>query len=149
MKLPGFIVKVSSDTVTRFLAAIMFLVWTACYVRCAAEISGKGEVKVDACCKHEQPVNGSESAPCGICDAIVSGGLLLSQPLFLVALMASLVAVITLAFPALMLGWLRRLALTRSKSPQRMSDPPWREPRLWEFLARTACPVRGPSMTFA
>ena len=28
-------------------------------------------------------------------------------------------------------------------------DPPWRHPRLWEFLVRTACPVRGPALRMA
>jgi len=126
----------------------MFLVWTACYVRCAAEISGAGEeVKVDACCKHEQPASDGapdESAPCGICDAIVSGGLLLSQPFVFAALLLSVMVVAVLAFPPLQLGLLRLLAL--AKSPQRQIDPPWRGPGLWEFLVRTACPVRGPAL---
>ena len=134
----------------RFLAAILFLVWTACYVRCAAEISGSGEeVKVDACCKHAQPVNGGaplESAPCGICDAIVSGGLLLCQPFVFAELLLLVIAVVVLALPALRLGWLRLVALARVKSPRRQTDPPWREPGLWEFLVRTACPVRGPTL---
>ncbi len=138
---------------TRFLAAIMFLVWTACYVRCAAEISGAGEeVKVDACCKHEQPVNGGmpeQSAPCGICDAIASGGLLLSQPFVFAALLLSVIAVLVLALPALRLGWLRLMVLAKAKSPQRQTDPPWRGLGLWEFLVRTACPVRGPALMLA
>ena len=131
----------------------MFLVWTACYVRCAAEISGSGEeVKVEACCKHEQPMNGSapeENTPYGICDAIVSGGLLLSQPFVLAALLLSVIAMVVLALPALRIAWLRLMALARAKSPRRQMDPPWREPGLWEFLVRTACPVRGPAMTLA
>lgn len=142
-----------SQFVNRFLAAIMFLVWTACYVRCAAEISGSGEeVKVDACCKHEQPVNGDapeESTPCGICDAIASGGLLSSQPFMFAALLLSVIAVVVLALPALRIGWLRLMVLAREKSPRRQTDPPWREPRLWEFLVRTACPVRGPTLMLA
>lgn len=147
--------KRASRVVIRFLAAIVFLVWTACYVRCATEISGLGkEVAVDACCQHEQPETArdcapEQSVPCGICDAIVSGGLVLSQPFVMVALILSVLAVVVFALSSFRLRWLRLLDLARSQFRQCAADPPWREPRLWEFLVRTACPVRGPSLALA
>lgn len=133
--------------VIRLLAALMFLAWTACYARCAAELAGGGATPVDACCQHEPPpASGSsgEEMPCGICDAIVSGGLIIAQPLLLAALVLVGLAA-ALAFPSRVLLWLKLMTMARSSLPRRVADPPWRGPRLWEYLARTACPVRGPS----
>ena len=131
----------------RFLAAIILVVWTACYVRCVEAIGDSAPREdVTACCKHEQPAeSGSpeKDNSCTICDAILSGGLLLSQPLLMAAVFWVVVSV--LAMSAVFAAW-RKLGAKEAAFFHRIPDPPWRLSKLWELLVRTACPVRGPSL---
>lgn len=135
--------------VNRLFAAITLAVWSACYVSCAA---GKGNASptqdTAACCKHEQPAgtgSSEEDIPCNICDAILYGGLILSQPLVMAAVLWAFVLV-TMAMPA---AWRHLAEEAESRFLHRIPDPPWRLSRLWEFLVRTGCPVRGPSLVLA
>jgi hypothetical protein len=140
----------------RLVAALLLLIWTACYARCGAELFGfqtgsDAVAQVDDCCHHEQaPTSGSSSdgMPCGICDAIASGGLLMNQPLSLLAMLFTVCVGLLAGVPGLRMvlqATLRRACNAVCDIP----DPPDRAPRFSEFLARTACPVRGPTWALA
>lgn len=137
---------------TRFFAAILFCVWTVCYAHCAAAALGGGETAVDTCCQHEQPVGGespAEEAPCGICDAILSGGLLLVKEVFTALVLLLTGLMLAVIHPVLLRAWRVIWRASAAIWRRRSADPPWRAPRLGEFLARTACPVRGPDVAAA
>lgn len=144
----------------RLVAALLLLVWTACYARCGVELFGVQPMapaadQVDDCCKHDRvqtPSPESDSSgstlPCDICAAIASGGLLLSQPLSLITLLLAVCIALVVGVPGLG-AWLQAALRLASAAPCHFPDPPGRAPRFAEFLARTTCPVRGPAIAVA
>ncbi len=133
----------------RVLALLLLVVWTAGYARCAAELAGAKAPSM--CCTHEEA--GHEHAPldqhttCGMCKMIAAGSLLSASALML-ASFVGLVVVLGLVAAVLWLGAGRLAVVLRL---DRLRMPPLRglAPRLAEFLARTACPVRGPTLLTA
>lgn len=135
---------------SRLLALVLLIAWTACYARCSAELVGAKEAF--ACCTHQmttqqhQPLD--EHTNCGICKVIASGSLSTTSSSLLVT-----AALVLLAFAGVTAFlWLSvfQVHARRSGSITRGFRHPNRtKPRLSEFLASTAYPVRGPAFLMA
>lgn len=124
----------------------MLLVWTTAYARCSAELHGWAEGAA-ACCQHDQPAD--QHTPldghtnCGLCKMLVTGGM---QAGAFVLFLCMLLFAVVLPAALNLLGFLRQLLASRLFVPRwRLLPSQHRKPRLAEFLASTACPVRGPA----
>ncbi len=140
------VIQPMARMVLKLLAALMLLAWTTCYARCSAELYGVGEGTM-ACCQHDQgdghhsPLD--EHTTCGMCQMLATGGVQLAAALLLLFL--ALLPVV----PGL-LTFVWKLVLRRQFIPRWRQRPFQRpRPRLAEFLASTACPVRGPAWQMA
>lgn len=140
----------------RFLSAIVLLLWSACFFHCSAEQMGlldcatcqpecvSQDCDADGC--PDQDGDDSER-PCGVCHFLVTGG-------------APIITPITTDCPsekehqsafgdffslAAIAEWQRGPLVISSASPESSVTDAAPYVRLYEFLARRALPVRGPT----
>lgn len=129
----------------RSVAAIVLLLWAVCYGRCLAEQYGElNQQTVTHCCGKETkdaplktPLSTDE-----VCEFIQSGGALLMQPVILDAPFLFQLIIDDFHFLTL------QAILAEAEAEQSVvlnTDSP-RPVRLWEWMASTAQPVRGPSL---
>ena len=132
----------------RSVAAIVLLLWAVCYGRCLAEQYGEiNQQPLTHCCGKEtkdapfqDPLSTDQ-----VCEFIQSGGVLLAQPVILDApLLLQLVAD---DFHFLTLQAI--LAEAEAEQVIVLNNDPPRPIRLWEWMASTAQPVRGPSLSLS
>ena len=135
----------------RIFTVLIFIFWTACYARCVAEQVGLLQDDVLACCQKDaaqgQNQHPSDTKPCGVCDAITLGTLTVSVPFVFACLMLSAMAVlVTLTWN---IGrWMFSQRVPGAGIFSDYGGPPVTL-SLWEYLVRTALPVRGPDMILA
>ena len=123
----------------------MLLLWAVCYGRCLAEQYGElNQQTVTHCCGKETkdaPFQNPLSTD-DVCEFIQSGGALLMQPVILDAPFLFQLIIDDFHFLAL------QAILAEAEAEQSVvlnTDSP-RPVRLWEWMASTAQPVRGPSL---
>ena len=134
----------------RTLSAIVLLFWAVCYGRCLAQQYGSAEptgqeqqLCAQSCCqleKTELPAP-APPAPCGLCDFIKSGGALPGNS-------AVLDVPVFFWFPTPESDWLtasRVLKIEPTKEVQSTDCGHLHVPRMCEWMASTAAPVRGPN----
>jgi hypothetical protein len=135
--------------VRRLVSALVLLLWTACYGHCLAEQHGLIPKESRHCCAEETcPFDANGSAPvdksgdnsCGLCDYFEAGVLSMIQPLHVEAAVFEIIA--TLEWT--MGGEIPFLTALVNEPPAYTDTGPERSLRLWEYLVRTALPVRGP-----
>lgn len=129
----------------RSVAAIVLLLWAVCYGRCLAEQYGElNQQTVTHCCGKETkdaPFQNPLSTD-DVCEFIQSGGALLMQPVILDAPFLFQLIIDDFHFLTL------QAILAEAEAEQSVvlnTDSP-RPVRLWEWMASTAQPVRGPSL---
>ena len=129
----------------RSVVAIVLLLWAVCYGRCLAEQYGElNQQTVTHCCGKETkdaPFQNPLSTD-DVCEFIHTCRSLLMQPVILDA--PFLFQLVTDDFHLLTL----QAILAEAESEQSVvlnTDSP-RPVRLWEWMASTAQPVRGPSL---
>jgi hypothetical protein len=134
--------------VLKFLSAIILLMWAACYGRCLAEQTGFLESAAPAwhceggCCEEsdgDQP-SPEPNPPCKLCDFIKSGGAPTAEQLVQMPVLFPLPEMV-MNFAALLVP----LLSAESKTALAMNTGPPPRPRMCEWMARTATPVRGPN----
>jgi len=134
------------NAVYRSLAAIVLVFWVSCYARCVAEQSGLLGTGALVCCSDEGAQGNhqetDDDTPCGICDGLKMGNLLVSKP-FAFACLAFVLAA-TFVLHGSLLRWVFRRVSVPVMNLRR--EAPWSAPRLCEWLTCTALPVRGPSL---
>jgi hypothetical protein len=135
--------------VLKFLSAIILLMWAACYGRCLAEQTGFLKSAAPAwhceggCCEEgdgDQPPL-EPNPPCKLCDFIHAGGAPTCERLMLDAPLLAPLPVLVMDFVALLVpvhDW-------DEEAPVALNTGPPPRPRMCEWMARTATPVRGPN----
>lgn len=132
----------------RFLSAIVLLLWATCYGRCLAEQNGLLAAGEPWSCEHQcceeecpdAPAPEPES-PCELCEFIKSGGVVTGERLILNAPIMFCLAVPEVQWLVTSLAPL----IGRSMEPSVVGTGPLRLPRMCEWMASTAAPVRGPN----
>lgn len=132
------------------LSAIVLLLWVVCYGRCLAEQYGVHEAPEPQqawCayqgCHQEKPDVPPPAAPtpCGVCDFVKSGGALPGSPMVL-----DVPVFFFLPLPES--DW---FTASETVLPEPLKEPegadagPPSVPRMCEWMASTAAPVRGPN----
>ena len=135
--------------IVRTLAAIILLMWAACYGRCLAEQTGffkaadtAWHCDGDCCedCDGDKPSQ-EPNPPCKLCDFIKSGGAPTAERLMLDAPLLAPLPVLVMDFVALLVpvhDW-------DEEAPVALNTGPPSRPRMCEWMASTATPVRGPN----
>jgi hypothetical protein len=133
----------------KFLSAIILLMWAACYGRCLAEQTGFLKSPAPAwhceggCCEEsdgDQPPP-EPKPPCKLCDFIKAGGAPTGEPLMLDA-------PVLVPLPVLVMDFITVLVPMHDvdeEAPVAQNTGPPPHPRMCEWMARTATPVRGPN----
>jgi hypothetical protein len=134
----------------RILTAIVLLLWAVCYGRCLGEQYGMHETTAPneqwcahQCCQQNEPdiPPPAPAAPCGLCDFIKSGGTLTGGPLVLNS-------PVFFCLPVPESDWFTASEAVKSEprqEPASNNTGPPRVPRMCEWMASTAAPVRGPN----
>lgn len=129
---------------------MVLLLWVVCYGRCLAEQYGAHNSPepqqawcAHQCCHQEKPdvPPPAPPAPCGLCDFIKSGAALPGSPVIL-----DVPVFFCLPFPGS--DWFTASEGVLSeplKEPAGTNTGPSRVPRMCEWMASTAAPVRGPN----
>ena len=133
----------------RLLSAIVLLLWAACYGRCLAEQNGLLAAGEPWSCEHqccEEECPGAPApepaSPCAMCEFIKSGGVVIGERL-------SLDAPIMFCIAMPEVQWLVRSMLPvegAGLDPIVVDTGPLWLPRMCEWMASTAAPVRGPNV---
>ncbi|MGI8604268.1 MAG: hypothetical protein ACR2OZ_14930 [Verrucomicrobiales bacterium] len=135
----------------RFLSALVFVLWTACYGHCLAEQHGLVAKEDLHCCGEDgcagetdgsAPIDEPQDRPCGLCDYFQSDVLSAIQPFSLAA--AVFFVVDTIGFGCWNEVLPQELAVGKARAFIDTGQSCWL--RVWEYLARTAVPVRGPCL---
>ena len=133
----------------KFLSAIILLMWAACYGRCLAEQTGFLKSAAPAwhceggCCEEsdgDQPPL-EPNPPCKLCDFIKAGGAPTCERLMLDAPLLAPLPVFVMDFVALLVPALD----VDEEAPVPLNTGPPPCPRMCEWMASTATPVRGPN----
>jgi hypothetical protein len=124
----------------RFVAAIVLVLWTACYGRCFGEQVGMCEPECCADCIQTGAPSDRDSTPCDVCDFIQSGATMI-EPVSIPAIWFEIPAPADVVFDGA-----GELDGQRAVGLAVLAAPPPRCLRLWEWMARTAFPVRGPNV---
>jgi len=129
----------------RSVAAIVLLLWAVCYGRCLAEQYGVVKEQAVAQCSVKDTKDSPDQCPSStdeVCEFIQAGSVLLTQPVVLDAPFLFQLVVEDFHFLTL------QAILAEAEAEQAVvlnTDSP-RPVRLWEWMASTAQPVRGPSL---
>lgn len=126
-------------TFLRAIAAALLVLGCAAFSQMCLIASMAPEWTAD-CCEHEEPARGDAGEPvCAQCIVLESGVDRVAPPLIAV----SAPAVVWEDRLALVLA---RLARQAEAVPELDTSPPEVLSPIWHFVARTALPVRGPSL---
>ena len=131
----------------RILSAIVLLFWAVCYGRCLAEQYGTHEMAAmeqtwcaQDCCHQENPDLPSPPS-CDVCEFLKSGSTLPGGPMIL-----DVPVFFCLAVPES--DWFTAstaMVLEQTAELERPDTGPPDVPRMCEWMASTAAPVRGPN----
>lgn len=133
-----------NETVVRILSAFILSFWLLCWTHCTLSQYGSPVAEMACECCHEDS-DETDKSPCHeepgceVCEYLTKGSTLIShiEP---APAVFSLIAEICFP-PALMVQ-----VASKETIPDYARGPPPRL-RLCEFLARTGCPVRGPTVS--
>ena len=124
---------------------MVLIMWAACYGRCLAEQCGVLAGERVTCCHLDDCGDGGKEGqdppPCDVCEFITTGGVQLAEPLELAPLELWPVAE---AAPPLM-DFPVMISASAGAATDELDTGPPHVPRMCEWMASTAAPVRGPN----
>jgi hypothetical protein len=130
----------------KLLSAAVLVLWIVCFGRCLAEQYGsltppqQSEWCQDDCCQQDEPKTPvpNPEAPCDVCEFIKSGGALPTYQLLLPPPVICSLEITSFSGEP-------EVVVEEAEAPAEADTGRQRAVQMWEWMASTAAPVRGPN----